>query len=611
MMYLESIGNPRKFSRIARRVSLRKPIIAVRSGRTTQGVPMGHAVRKIAAPPQAVDAMFRQAGVIQVDTLEDMFDVAQLAAHQPLPRGRRVAIVGNSDALGLLAADAAAAVGLVVNKQVALSAEPSPEDFEDALDDAIDDPDVDAVVVVYIPPLNVAGEQIANVLAAVGEQSDKPLVSTFLGAEGIPELLRVPDVAGSTAGRGSVPSYPAVEAAVRALARVVEYAVWLRTPDGAAPDPDAVDPAAAQQVIGRALAASPDGVDLDDDGADRAARGVRHRAVGGPARHDAARGPEGRPGARLGRRSSRRPPSASASGRTWPTCGATSTRPRRCATPGRTCSRSSASPRRPATSSRRTRRPAYRSRSGASRTRCSGRSVSFGISGPIIELLADVSYRIPPIYAARRGLDGARDPLVADAVRLPRQRGGRHRRGGAADPAGRPAPERPAPGQLARALPGAGRRPRLDRAHRRGPGRAGHRPALGLVRTPDAEPSRATPSRAEWLDASACKTPHHAPPHHRRPGPQPRAAGRDRPHRLLPRGGRRQRRRRGRGGAGGVVLRPPRADVRPRRGAPAPVGHGAHAEPADHRAHRRARRATTCCPSPTPRPPPRRSGSAR
>jgi acyl-CoA synthetase (NDP forming) len=263
MMYLESIGNPRKFSRIARRVSLRKPIIAVRSGRTTQGVPMGHTVRKIAAPPQAVDAMFRQAGVIQVNTLDDMFDVAQLVAHQPLPRGRRVAIVGNSDALGLLAADAAAAVGLVVHKQVALDSEPTPEDFEDALDAAIDDPEVDAVVAVYIPPLNVAGEHIANVLAAVGEQSDKPLVSTFLGAEGIPELLRVPDVAGSTAGRGSVPSYPAVEAAVRALARVVDYAIWLRTPDGRAPDPTAVDPATAQQLIGRALAASPDGADLD------------------------------------------------------------------------------------------------------------------------------------------------------------------------------------------------------------------------------------------------------------------------------------------------------------------------------------------------------------
>ncbi len=118
----------------------------------------------------------------------------------------------------------------MVNKSIALGAEASAEDFEDALDAAIDDPEIDSVVAVYVPPLNVSGEDVANVLAAVGEQSDKPLVSSFLGAEGVPELLRVPDVAGSTAGRGSVPSYPGVEAAVRALARVVEYAVWLRTP---------------------------------------------------------------------------------------------------------------------------------------------------------------------------------------------------------------------------------------------------------------------------------------------------------------------------------------------------------------------------------------------
>ena len=265
LLYLESIGNPRKFSRIARKVSLRKPIIAVRSGRTTQGVPMGHAVRKIAAPQQAVDAMFRQAGVIQVDTLDEMFDVAQLLAHQPLPRGRRVAVVGNSDALGLLAADAAAAVGLVVNKSVALGADAGADDFEDALDAAIDDPDVDAVVAVYIPPLNVSGEDVANVLAAVGEQSDKPLVSTFLGAEGVPELLRVPDVAGRSAGRGSVPSYPAVEAAVRALARVVGYAVWLRTPDGAALDPSDLDIAGARKLVNDVLREHPEGAELDKD----------------------------------------------------------------------------------------------------------------------------------------------------------------------------------------------------------------------------------------------------------------------------------------------------------------------------------------------------------
>lgn len=268
LLYLESIGNPRKFSRIARRVSRRKPVIAVRSGRTTQGVPMGHSVRSIAAPQQAVDAMFRQAGVIQVDTLEEMFDVAQLLAHQPLPRGRRVAIVGNSDALGLLAADAAAAVGLVVNRSVPLGAEAGAEEFEDALDSAIDDPEIDSVMAVYIPALNVTGEDVANVLAAIGEQSDKPLVTTFLGAEGIPELLRVPDVAGNTAGRGSVPSYPAVEAAVRALALVVQYAVWLRGNREDQPadrDEEEPDDGAARRLVNEVLMRSPEGRELERD----------------------------------------------------------------------------------------------------------------------------------------------------------------------------------------------------------------------------------------------------------------------------------------------------------------------------------------------------------
>ena len=223
---------------------------------------MGHAVRKIAAPSQAVDAMFRQAGVVQVDTLEEMFDVAQLLAHQPLPRGRRVAVVGNSDALGLLAADAATGVGLVVSKQVALGADAGAEDFEDALDAAIDDPEVDAVAAIYIPPLNVSGDDVANVLAAVGEQSDKPIVSTFLGAEGVPELLRVPDVAGSSAGRGSVPSYPAVEAAVRALAHVVEYAVWLRTPDRRVSVAGRPDPQDGRRLVNELLMEHPEGHEL-------------------------------------------------------------------------------------------------------------------------------------------------------------------------------------------------------------------------------------------------------------------------------------------------------------------------------------------------------------
>lgn len=278
LLYLESIGNPRKFSRIARRVSRRKPIIAVRSGRTTQGIPMGHELRAHgglagASPLAAVDAMFRQAGVIQVDTLEEMFDVAQLLAHQPLPRDRRVAVVGNSHALGLLATDAAAAVGLTVSRSVALRADPSAEDFEDALDAAIDDPEVDAVIAVYIPPLNVSGDEVANVLAAVGEQSDKPLVSSFLGAEGVPELLRVPDVAGATAGRGSVPSYPGVEAAVRALAAVVEYALWLRSARDSIAEPSPASKSEGRRIgkriVADVLADSVTGRDLTTDELER------------------------------------------------------------------------------------------------------------------------------------------------------------------------------------------------------------------------------------------------------------------------------------------------------------------------------------------------------
>lgn len=252
LLYLESIGNPRKFSRVARQVARIKPVVAVKSGRTTQGVPVGHAVRRTIAPAAAVDAMFKQAGVIQVDTLDEMFDVAQLVAHQPLPRGPRVAVVGNSDALGMLAADAASAVGLEVRLPIALGADATAEDFERAIDTAIDNPEVDSVIAVFIPPIDTTGEQVANVLAAVGEQSDKPLMSSFLATEGVPELLRVPDVEGA-AGRGSVPSYPAPEAAVRALARVVGYARWLNRDQGTVTAFADVDLVAARRLVADAV----------------------------------------------------------------------------------------------------------------------------------------------------------------------------------------------------------------------------------------------------------------------------------------------------------------------------------------------------------------------
>ena len=265
LLYLESIGNPRKFSRIARRVSLTKPIVAVKSGRSTQGVPVGHTVKRSTAPQAAVDAMFRQAGVIQVDTLDEMFDVAQLLAHQPLPKGNRISVVGNSDAMGLLVADAATATGLQVADSVPLGANAGADDFEVAIEAALASDDIDALMVVYLTPLNTSGEDVADVLASIGEQSDKPIVSTFLGSEGVPELLRVPDLQGGAAGRGSVPSYPAPESAVRALSRVVAYAEWASRDHGefrAHPDHRTGD---ARALVREVLSRAPRGAILSTE----------------------------------------------------------------------------------------------------------------------------------------------------------------------------------------------------------------------------------------------------------------------------------------------------------------------------------------------------------
>ena len=478
LLYLESIGNPRKFSRIARRVSRSKPIIAVRSGRTTQGVPMGHAVRKIAAPPEAVDAMFRQAGIIQVDALDEMFDVAQLLAHQPLPSGSRVAIVGNSDALGLLAIDAAAASGLTVTSATALGADATADDFEHALDAAIDDDHVDAVVAVYIPPLDAPGVEVANVLAAVGEQSDKPLVSTFLGREGVPELLRVPDLAGHTAGRGSVPSYPAVEAAVRALARVVEYAGWLQRhdeQDEVVALLEGIDVTAAKAQVDAVVRSSPEGRDLTDEELREllGCYGIRlwERVQVGSLEEAVVAGEK------LGwdvvlkataERLRQRPDMA----HVWRNIGdAEEMRDAWVSLTQMTRDADDA-----AFVVQPTAQPGVPVSLGALEDPLFGPAVYFGVSGALTELVGDRAYRIPPVSA----LD-ARE-MVRSIKAAPLLFGYRGSepvdvagRGGPAA-SGRAAQDRPAPGGPARPGSGARHRRRLRRARRRRPGRAARRP---------------------------------------------------------------------------------------------------------------------------------------
>ncbi|MBG0812696.1 GNAT family N-acetyltransferase [Planomonospora sp. ID82291] len=255
LLYLESLGNPRKFARLARRISRRKPIVVVKSGGTTQGVPVGHAAQVLGLPDTALSALFEQAGVIRVDDLIQQFDVAQLLAHQPLPAGPRVGLVGNSDALALLAVDACARAGLEPRPPVNLGARAGAAEFGAALAALL--PEVDAAVAIYMPPIPGRAGEVAAELLRVAREGGKPVLATFEGQLGMPAELRV---GAEVPERGSIPSYAAPEEAVRALAHVVRYARWRERPAGAPVEElDDVDAAAARALVERLLAAPPAG----------------------------------------------------------------------------------------------------------------------------------------------------------------------------------------------------------------------------------------------------------------------------------------------------------------------------------------------------------------
>ncbi|MGW4663365.1 bifunctional acetate--CoA ligase family protein/GNAT family N-acetyltransferase [Streptosporangium sandarakinum] len=243
LLYLESLGNPRKFARLTRRISRRKPIVVVKSGGATQNVPTGHAAPVLGLPDTALSSLFEQAGVIRVDDLVQQFDVAQLLAHQPLPAGPRVGLVSNSDAMALLAADACVRAGLEPRPPVNLGAAAGAAEFGGALASVL--PDVDAVVVIYMPPIPGPAAEVAAELLRVSRDQGKPVLATFEGRTGMPPELRTDPVP----GWGSIPSYPAPEEAVRALSHAVRYARWRERPAGVPEEPDGVDTAAARRLV--------------------------------------------------------------------------------------------------------------------------------------------------------------------------------------------------------------------------------------------------------------------------------------------------------------------------------------------------------------------------
>ncbi|MEP6799442.1 MAG: GNAT family N-acetyltransferase, partial [Lapillicoccus sp.] len=194
-LYLESMGNPRKFSRIARELAWTKPVVVVSSGVSSFGAPPGHRTRPTNVPPEAFDAMLRQAGVVRVENIHQLFDVAQLMLHQPLPQGQRVAIVGNSHALGALTAQAALSWGLeVAHGPVTLPAEELAAGYTRALQEAFDDPEVDSVLTCFIPPLGAVDQEVIAAVRDVACAATKPCLATFLGMQGVMEELAVAKV---------------------------------------------------------------------------------------------------------------------------------------------------------------------------------------------------------------------------------------------------------------------------------------------------------------------------------------------------------------------------------------------------------------------------------
>jgi len=245
LLYLESFGNPRKFSELARDIGRTKPIVAVKAGRSAAGARAASShTGALASSDAIVDALFRQAGVVRTYTLEEMFDVAALLAHQPIPSGKRVAILTNAGGPGILAADACEASGLElpqfdvatrdalrtflpsaasIGNPIDMLASAPPEHYEQATRLLLADPAVDSLLVIFIPPLVTDAEAAAEAIVRGAAGTTKTVLATFMSAHGAPAELK------------TIPSYMFPEAAATALARVVTHAEWRRRPRGPVP----------------------------------------------------------------------------------------------------------------------------------------------------------------------------------------------------------------------------------------------------------------------------------------------------------------------------------------------------------------------------------------
>ena len=255
-LYLESIGNPRKFARIARRVSRVKPIIVIKSDLTGRELPPGHIVRTSSLAPNTLDQVLGQAGVIRADTIHQLFDLAQVFATQDLPAGRRLGVIGNSAAMATLVIQRARSEGLHVEAvPVSLHPEVDAETFRVELERMYTREDIDSVIVTFTPSAGAEEAEIAAHLAETAARSTKTTVACFLGIQGVQDELTT-HLSNSEGARVShtVPSYIGPEDAVWSLARATDYARWRGADHGRFLEIEDLDDKGVRTIIESALA---------------------------------------------------------------------------------------------------------------------------------------------------------------------------------------------------------------------------------------------------------------------------------------------------------------------------------------------------------------------
>ncbi len=258
LLYLETFGNARRFARLARRMSHRKPILCVKSARSHAGRRMAQA--HIGASPQndaEVEALFQQAGVIRANTLEELFDIALLLSHQPLPKGNRVAIISNSGGVATICADACESAGMQIGGPgvVDLQATATAEQYEKACQQALEHPEVDALIATFACVGNCDPNAVARAIRRAAIQAErrtglaKPTLLSLMGVSGAVAVGLAP--AGGSAR--TFPSYRFPESAALALSKAVEYARFRLLPPGRILGYEGTDPMAARMLVEQAL----------------------------------------------------------------------------------------------------------------------------------------------------------------------------------------------------------------------------------------------------------------------------------------------------------------------------------------------------------------------